>query len=128
MAHAQYETRTKTVEETVVVLRLTEDEADTLRSILDGYSGPNSVSIRSALAKPTAPMEAATSGDTFEYAGVTYDLGAAYRDQEDDCWTFTGRCSPGGSPYVTMYAGSDNRFDTLSRIVHAYGPLTKVTS
>lgn len=124
MAEAQYETCTRTVEETFVVLRLTEDEADTLRSILDGYSGPNSVSIRSALAKPATPE---TSADTTEYRGVTYDVAARYVDKDGDVWRFQrladgvvrGRWTDG--PIAWHHAG-------LSEVVDEMGPLTKVTS
>ncbi|WNI28623.1 phiSA1p31-related protein [Streptomyces sp. ITFR-6] len=126
MAEAQYEIRTETVEKTVVVLTLTEDEASSLKGVLEAldYTGCLT-SLLASLTKPTAPE---TSADTFEYGGVTYDLHAAYIDQEDDTWTFTGRRTDGGDPYVTMYAGRDNRGDTLSSIVHGYGPLEKVTS
>ncbi|CAM5405178.1 hypothetical protein SMICM304S_03452 [Streptomyces microflavus] len=39
MASAQYETRTETVEKTVVVLTLTEGEADALRDIVGASDG-----------------------------------------------------------------------------------------
>ncbi|MFJ3588612.1 phiSA1p31-related protein [Streptomyces sp. NPDC090231] len=129
MAEAQYETRTKTVEETVVVLRLTEGEADTLRSILDGYGGPNSVSIRSALTKPTGPETAAA---TFEYGGVAYEYGQGYRDQDGDVFQFDTVLSGDGSETPRgriLYAGGTGGWMwSLEEVVRGYGPLTKVTS
>lgn len=129
MASAQYETRTRTVEETLVVLTLTEEEADELRTVVGDADGSLVLGrVYRALTSPASPEPAAAEGgDTFDYNGVTYNLSAAYRDREDDEWTFTGRRNEHDVPYVTMYAGSDNTADNLVSIARNYGPLTKVT-
>ncbi|WP_406324054.1 phiSA1p31-related protein [Streptomyces niveus] len=129
MATAQYETRSRTVEETVVVLTLTEDEADELREIVGNADGSLALErVYRALASPAAPeADAEASTDTYEYDGVTYDLSARYRDCEGDEWTFTGQRNIVGHPCVTMYEGSDNTADTIVSIARGYGPLTEVT-
>lgn len=127
MATAQYETRTRTVEETVVVLTLTEDEADELRKVVGAADGTRTmVCILRAIGAPGVPNPE-TSADTYQYNGMTYDLTERYRDCEGDEWSFTGRRSAEGVPHVTMYEGSDNTADTIVSIARGYGPLTKVT-
>ncbi|MFD5198838.1 phiSA1p31-related protein [Streptomyces sp. NPDC058375] len=126
MAAAQYETRTRTVEETVVVLTLTEDEAEELRTIVGHADGTRTtVRIYQALEKIEAPKPA-PAADTFEYDGVTYDLNAKYKDRDGDVWSFTGRLSDDGIPRVT-YTGYADNIDTIAEIADNYGPLTKVT-
>ncbi|MYY03090.1 MULTISPECIES: phiSA1p31-related protein [unclassified Streptomyces] len=125
MAEAQYETRTRTVEETFVVLRLTEDEAEELagRLLYDAADSDCMQRLLEALRHPVSP---APPADTFEYGGVMYDLSAKYRDTEADVWSFTGRRDPEGIPYVTMYEGSNNTADTIVSVNRGWGPLTKV--
>ncbi|MGP3750859.1 phiSA1p31-related protein [Streptomyces sp. IBSNAI001] len=124
MATAQYETRTRTVEETVVVLTLTEDEADELRTIVGLADGTRTtVRIYQALEKIEAPKPA-PADDTFEYDGVTYDLDATYADKQGDTWTFTGNRHSNGSPaLVCEYSG----YTEIGDVLDSYGPLTKVT-
>ncbi|WP_326812128.1 phiSA1p31-related protein [Streptomyces scopuliridis] len=127
MASAQYETRTRTVEEKIVVLTLTEDEARALWEVVGEADGtPTMTRIYRALGSPGDST--ATPDDTYEYDGVSYNLYATYRDREGDEWTFTGRRNENGVPYVTMYPGSDNTFDTIGSVVRLYAPLTKVTT
>ncbi|MFG3244627.1 phiSA1p31-related protein [Streptomyces sp. NPDC048157] len=133
MATAQHETRTRTVEEKFVVLTLTEDEAGTLRSILDGYSGPNAMGIYRALAVPAAP-KAETSADIFEYQGVAYEYGAMYRGPGGDHFEFDsvvstdGTCTPRGR-LVSRSGDAAGEWNwSLGEVVHGYGPLTKVTA
>ncbi|MFB8071094.1 phiSA1p31-related protein [Streptomyces californicus] len=123
MATAQYGTRTRTVEETVVVLTLTEDEADALEALVLGESGAVMERIYWALRQTEPPAPAA---DTFEYDGVVYDLNAKYTDCDGDVWSFTGRLSHDGIPRVSFTGYGDNA-GTIVDIAKAYGPLTKVT-
>ncbi|MFD6363483.1 phiSA1p31-related protein [Streptomyces roseolus] len=123
MAHAQYETRTETVETTVVVLELSEDEADELRRLVnDNGDSPELYRVHEALRKPEAPQPT----NTYTVDGITYDLDAKYRDREDEVWEFTGRTAQNGEPYVTFMGNVDN-IDTISEIEESWGPLTKVT-
>ncbi|WP_327379411.1 phiSA1p31-related protein [Streptomyces sp. NBC_01212] len=128
MAEAQYETRTRTVEEMVVILTITADEADWLRTALDTFPGPTSSSIRDALMDITSPAPE-TSADTFEYDGVTYDLTKTYTDRDDDDWNFsTDLRGSDGAPLArfrhrTDYEGGGY---TLAYVVAQFGPLTKV--
>ncbi|MFF6928325.1 phiSA1p31-related protein [Streptomyces californicus] len=123
MATAQRGTRTRTVEETVVVLTLTEDEADALEALVLGESGAVMERIYWALRQTEPPAPAA---DTFEYNGVVYDLGAQYRDQDGDVWSFTGRLSGDGIPRATCI-GNASSVATIAMIADSCGPLTKVT-
>ncbi|EHM24253.1 hypothetical protein SPW_7347 [Streptomyces sp. W007] len=128
MAEAQYETRTRTIEETVVVLTLTEDEAAWLRSSMDDYNGPNSTSIRNALMAPS-PEQPAPAAETFEYDGVTYDLTKTYTDRDDDDWNFSPNLrGSDGSPLGRFRHRRDYEGDgyTLAYVVEQFGPLTKV--
>ncbi|MER5501339.1 phiSA1p31-related protein [Streptomyces sp. NPDC002561] len=128
MAHAQYETRTRTVEETVVVLTLTEDEAKELRDVVREDGSTRAMArIYRALMKPEAPEpEPEPSADTFEHDGVTYDLNAKYRDTDGDVWRFArfGNEVIGGCIHKP-----ENIDDGCSlAFVMDYGPLTKVTA
>ncbi|WP_369147084.1 phiSA1p31-related protein [Streptomyces sp. R44] len=122
MAHAQYETRTRTVEETVVVLEISENDADELRAIVGAADGTRAmVRVFQALEAIGAPMKSET------YAtGSTYELNAKYRDRSGDVWEFTGKRSQSGEPYVTYTGFMDNE-DTISEIEREWGPLVKVT-
>jgi hypothetical protein len=134
MAEAQYETRTRTVEEKVVVLRLTEDEARTLRSILDGYTGPNALGIYRALATPVAPETTSdVAGDTFEWEGIAYEYGVLYRDVEGDYFETRREIDADGTPvgryrYVSPTAQPGDWAWTLAEVLSTHGPLTKVTA
>jgi hypothetical protein len=123
MANAHYETATRTVEETFVVLKLTEEEADALREIV-GASDGTRVSVRILKALQEIGHGAA---DTYTVDGKTYDLSARYRDRDSDVWEFTGRRSPDGVPRVTSTGSPDNP-DTITEIEADYGPLTKVVA
>ncbi|MEV7425191.1 phiSA1p31-related protein [Streptomyces sp. NPDC091212] len=126
MAEAQYETRTRTVEETVIVLTLTEDEADALKEELILISGSEVVRrMLGALRRPAAEQPA-PSADTFEHDGVTCDLNARYRDRDGDVWRFERR--PDGSVRGSWY-GTDigDYHSLLSDVATECGPLTKVT-
>ncbi|MFB7479531.1 phiSA1p31-related protein [Streptomyces anulatus] len=126
MATAQYETRTRTVEEKVVVLTLTEDEADELRTIVGLADGTRTtVRIYQALEKIEAPTPA-QAADTFEYDGVTYELGARYEDCDGDPWYFTRF----GSQVVgNSYRGvEDAEHGCSTDFIMGHRPLTKVTS
>ncbi|GAA3018660.1 phiSA1p31-related protein [Streptomyces fulvorobeus] len=141
MASAQYETRTRTVEETIVVLRLTEDEADELRDEISSAAGTGRLcSVHRALSKP-APSEAKAPSDTFEYNGVTYEMGAVYQDADGDHFDFKAELSgPGMSGMANDrtpigrfrggYAdGEPNDWGwTLGEVVDNHGPLTKVSA
>ncbi|MFE7398006.1 phiSA1p31-related protein [Streptomyces sp. NPDC057557] len=134
MAHAQYETRTRTVEEVVVVLTLTEDEADELHTVVGAADGTRAmVRILRALEKPGAP-EVETWADTFEYSGVTYEYGALYRDIEDDFFEIRRVIdADDGTPvgryrYLKPTADPGDWTWTLAEVVGSHGPLTKVTA
>ncbi|MFE5828703.1 phiSA1p31-related protein [Streptomyces sp. NPDC056508] len=132
MAHAQYETRTRTVEETVVVLTMSEDEADELRRIVnDNGDSPALYRVHAALQKPEPPKAEAPSTNTFELDGVTYEIGVVYRDAEGDCFRFDAEISPDGSPYGRLGSRLSDTFGsqcwTLREVAGGYGPLTKVT-
>ncbi|MFB7012929.1 MULTISPECIES: phiSA1p31-related protein [unclassified Streptomyces] len=139
MAEAQYETRTRTVEEKFVTLTLTEDEADELRQVAGVSSGYAMARVYRALTQPTAP-EPEPSADTFSYQGTTYEMGAIYRDVEGDHFDFkaelsafdTPDCNADGTPigrYRGQYAdGKPNGWNwSLREVVENHGPLTKVT-
>jgi hypothetical protein len=126
MATAQYETRTRTLEETLVVLTLSEDEADELRALIDRADNRGVLSdLRDALRAPAA-------GDLYNHDGITYDLTAKYQDQDGDYWTFRryddevrGYC---GRDIHRDYSSLIGPYsDTLAEAVRSYGPLTKVT-
>ncbi|KDQ65723.1 phiSA1p31-related protein [Streptomyces sp. NTK 937] len=126
MATAQYETRTRTIEETVVVLTLTEDEADELRQHIEKTSVSGTVyRVYEALAKPAAEQPA-PAADTFEYDGVTYDLGATYTDRDNDTWYFA---RIDGEVIGDGYHKPEDIDDgcTLDYVM-SYRPLTKVPS
>ncbi|MYW28341.1 phiSA1p31-related protein [Streptomyces sp. SID2119] len=129
MATAQYGTRTRTVEETVVVLTLTEDEADALEALVLGESGAVMERIYRALRQTEPPAPAA---DTFEYDGVTYELGATYRDRVGDKFTFeAGTAGPDRTPRGRFWDSDQGKFGdltwTLREVVSSWAPLTKVT-
>ncbi|MGW6638499.1 phiSA1p31-related protein [Streptomyces cyaneofuscatus] len=123
MAEAQYETRTRTVEETVVVLTLTEGEADELRTLIGQSSAtPDRVALLNALTRPSQPAPAA---ETFEYDGVTYELGATYRDRDGDKWHFARFDDEVvGNTYEVPNSLADG---SSLAFVMSYGPLTKIT-
>jgi hypothetical protein len=130
MASAQYETITRTVEETSVLLRLTEDEANELRMVVGKtISTPTLTSVYRALATPNASEPADEATDTFEYAGVTYELGALYEDVENDRFEFGGGLASNGSPRGRLVGRGGDRGNwnwSLAEVAHNYGPLTKV--
>ncbi|OSC76493.1 hypothetical protein B5180_01680 [Streptomyces sp. BF-3] len=125
MATAQYDTRTRTVEETVVVLTLTEDEADALKEELVLISGSEVVrQVLGALRRPTTEQPA-PAADTFEYDGVTYELDAAYTDRDNDTWYFArigGEVIGGGD-----HKPEDPDDGCSLDFIMDYRPLTKVT-
>jgi hypothetical protein len=134
MAEAQYETRTRTVEEKVVVLTLTEDDAEELRDILGGFGGRLAERIYRALTAPEAPAEAASAadGDTFEWSGIVYEYGILYRDDEGDYFEIRRVIDADGTPvgryrYGSPTAQPNDWAWTLGEVVHNHGPLTKVT-
>ncbi|WP_405927879.1 phiSA1p31-related protein [Streptomyces griseus] len=127
MAEAQYETRTRTVEETVVVLTMTEDEADALRQHIEKVPVSGVVyRVYEALGKPTPPVQPVPTADTFEYDGVTYELGAKYTDKDNDPWYFVkfGDDVVGGGSAEIRDVDDGRTLD----YVMSYRPLTKVTS
>ncbi|MFE7624280.1 phiSA1p31-related protein [Streptomyces sp. NPDC057509] len=129
MATAQYDTRTRMVEETVVVLTLTEEEADALKDFIGASTDGTRVMMRvfEALAKPTQPEQPAPAADTFEYDGVTYDLATRYHDRDGDVWRFERR--PDGA--VRGRLSDDPIGDhniPLGEAVDRFGPMKKVTS
>ncbi|MFJ6237974.1 phiSA1p31-related protein [Streptomyces griseus] len=129
MATAQYDTRTRTVEETVVVLTLTEDEADALREVIGAADGTRTmVRIFDVLDRPAPPEQPALAAETYTSpAGIIYDLSATYRDRSGDVWEFTGKRSAHScKPFVT-YTGYMDNDDTVDDIEAEWGPLTKVT-
>ncbi|MFD4699802.1 hypothetical protein [Streptomyces niveus] len=135
MATAQYETRSRTVEETVIVLTLTEDEADELRAVIGASDGTRAMlRILRAMQAPEAP-EAETPADTFEHEGVAYLLGGAlYRDNEGDHVEFhpSGLAADGTPKARYRYGGPDcEAYDwtwSIGQAVREFGPLTKVTT
>ncbi|MER6485706.1 phiSA1p31-related protein [Streptomyces virginiae] len=122
MASAQYETATRTVEETLVVLKLTEDEADALREIVGASDGTR---LHVGILKALEQIGHGADG-TYTPTVKAYDLSAAYRDRSGDVWTFTGRRAPDGEPYVT-YTDTASNTDRITDIEREWGPLTKVT-
>jgi hypothetical protein len=135
MAEAQYETRTRSVEEKVVVLTLTEDEAEELREIVGGYSGCSAERIYRALAAPAAPSvaEAAADAATFEWEGIAYEYGVLYRDGEGDYFEIRRVIDADGTPvgryrYVRPTAQPGDWAWTLAEVLSTHGPLTKVTA
>ncbi|MEU1074329.1 MULTISPECIES: phiSA1p31-related protein [unclassified Streptomyces] len=123
MATAQYETRSRTVEETVVVLTVSEDEADELRKLIDDTRwGHGLHNVREALNVPKPPALGTMYADG---RGNAYDLMEAYRDTNGDVWSFTGRCDSAGVPRVTM-SGNLGNTDTITEIEADWGPLRKV--
>ncbi|MFD4234268.1 phiSA1p31-related protein [Streptomyces sp. NPDC058542] len=126
MATAQYETRTRTVEETVVILTLTEDEARALREVIGEATVSGMVyRVYEALSKPTSPEQPAPAAETFEYDGVTYDLGVRYTDKDNDPWYFVqfGNDVVGGGSAEIRDVDDGCSLD----YVMSYRPLTKVT-
>lgn len=122
MATAQYETRTELVEKTLVVLELTEDEADELKDVVEEADGTRAmVAILRALRCPEAP-KAAEPVNTYTYGGIVYELGAKYCDNTDDYWAF--ELNAAGEPRST--AASWESGQSLQYAVDSYGPLTKV--
>lgn len=72
-----------------------------------------------------AEVERITDEDTYEYAGVTYDLRARYRDREGDVWTFK-RWTDG--EVRGTWVGTINDYSArLGEVVTDFGPLTRVT-
>ncbi|MFI9123845.1 phiSA1p31-related protein [Streptomyces bikiniensis] len=129
MAHAQYATRTRTVEETVVVLELTEDEADELRDALGESDGtPTRVRILAALQKPEPP-KAEEPANTFEYDGAVYDLDAKYEDRDGDRWSFSPvQLDATGVPRGRYRDRAEyEEVYNLAKVVDDFGPLIKVT-
>ncbi|MEV7250251.1 phiSA1p31-related protein [Streptomyces cyaneofuscatus] len=127
MATAQYETRTRTVEETVVVLTLTEDEAKELREHIERVAVSGVVyRVYEALIKSTPPaQQPAPAADTFEYDGVTYELNATYVDRDGDKWHFAridGEVIGGGD-----HKPEDIDDGCSLDFIMDYRPLTKVT-
>ncbi|MFE5093256.1 phiSA1p31-related protein [Streptomyces sp. NPDC056638] len=136
MAHAQYETRTRTVEETVVVLTLTEDEAEELagRLLYDADDSERMREVVAALRTPAAPETAPDqAGDTFDHNGITYEYGVLYRDPEGDYFEMRRETDAGdGTPvgryrYLKPTAEPGEWSWTLAEVVGTHGPLTKVT-
>lgn len=131
MATAQYDTRTRTVEETVVVLTLTEDEAVELRQHIEKVPVSGVVyRVYEALIKPTPPEQPAPAADTFEYDGVTYELGATYRDRTGDFFKIESDIHPmDGTPRARLWDPDAEEFGslnwTLASVVSSWSPLTK---
>lgn len=76
----------------------------------------------SALELDTAPP-----ADTFTHGNITYDLSAAYLDEDDERWEFTGDYSEDGMPLMTLPERDDPYYKSrrLSSVVSSYGPLNK---
>ncbi|MET9959293.1 phiSA1p31-related protein [Streptomyces sp. NPDC006326] len=118
MATAEYETTTRTVEETLVVLKLTEDEADELCEIVGAADGTRrAVAILQALQRPEAPKPSTT----YTYRGETYDMGATYLDDSGDPWIFG--LNSAGEPRALNGSWSVGR--SLQYAVDEYGPMRK---
>lgn len=71
--------------------------------------------------------------DTFEYEGVTYEMGATYQDRVGDKFTFeAGTAGPGETPRGRFWDSNRGKFGdscwTLSEVVDGWAPLTKVTA
>ncbi|MCQ6554753.1 phiSA1p31-related protein [Streptomyces sp. C10-9-1] len=116
MATAKRETRT--VEETVTTLTLTDDEASSLRGVLESLDYIGSLSdVLRALSDPQ-------DASTYVYKGVAYDLNKSYADRDNELWTFArfnngvrGGCN--GIP-------PSERTSSLEFIVENYGPLREM--
>lgn len=127
MAHAQRETRTRTVEETVVVLTISEDEADSLRLLIDRHD------TRGALSETRAALESPGTtdpGTTAIHNAVTYDLRAQYRDTDGDVWVLRRSPSDPRVIQAQIVPAFDDDWDvyTLQRVADQYGPLVQVSS
>lgn len=135
MAEAQYETRARTVDEKVVVLRLTEDEAEELRTVVGAADGTREmVRIFQALSNPSASGTTSdVTGDTFEWEGVAYEYGVLYRDGEGDYFEIRRVIDADGTPvgryrFVRPTAQPGDWAWTLAEVVANHGPLAKVTA
>lgn len=135
MAEARYETTSRTVEETSVVLTLTEEEAKELRRIVgESESTPASLSILSALTFATHAAPTAQPFDGFEYAGAMYEYGVVYEDQSGDRFEFDAKKADDGTPRgrLVYYGGYDECGDygqwnwSLAEAVDDYGPLCRI--
>ncbi|WP_328742940.1 phiSA1p31-related protein [Streptomyces caniferus] len=85
----------------------------------DGEQGaPSRTWYVTKVEKVTAP-----AADTFTHDGVTYELGADYRDNEGDVWKFTGKTAEDGTPEFVCHASG---YTTVADAVYSYGPLTKI--
>lgn len=87
--------------------------------------------VKAEVGETTAAEDNLTAlpADTFEYAGVTYDLTSAYRDRDGDRWRFSANPLGGdGTPRSQFRDRTEFEDDnyTLSKVVQKFGPLTKI--
>ncbi|WP_186783692.1 phiSA1p31-related protein [Streptomyces sp. CBG33] len=129
MAEARYETTSRTVEETSVVLTLTEEEAKELRRIVgEAESTPAGLSILSALTFATHGEPTAQPVDGFEYAGAMYEYGVVYEDQRGDSFEFDAEKTDDGTPRgrLVYSRGPGAWVWSLAEAVDGYGPLHRI--
>ncbi|MFD3952220.1 phiSA1p31-related protein [Streptomyces albidoflavus] len=131
MAKARYETASRTVEETSVVLTLTEEEAKELRRIVgEAESTPAGLSILSALTFAThAELPTAQPVDGFEYAGAMYEYGVVYEDQCGDRFEFDAKKADDGTPRGRFVRSGGRRSGwgwSLAEVVDECGPLRRI--
>ncbi|MFD3361588.1 phiSA1p31-related protein [Streptomyces albidoflavus] len=139
MAEARYETTSRTVEETSVVLTLTEEETKELRRIVgESESTPAGLSILSALTHAThAELPSRQPSDGFEYEGGLYEYGVVYEDKSGDRFEFDAKKADDGTPRgrLVYYGGYDEcggyddygRWNwSLAEAVDDYGPLRRI--
>jgi hypothetical protein len=69
------------------------------------------------------PIDEPADGNTFEYAGVTYDVTAKYRDSDGDVWEFTDRDDR--TPFANL-STPGYPTESLRAVARQYGPLTKI--
>ncbi|MGP3940480.1 phiSA1p31-related protein [Streptomyces sp. 6N106] len=71
--------------------------------------------------QPPAPAP-----ETFEYAGVAYEVGATYKDREGDRWTLEELPVDASQSYVWRLNGRTMAWESTALLVERYGPLVKV--
>ncbi|MFF4610338.1 phiSA1p31-related protein [Streptomyces albidoflavus] len=74
---------------------------------------------------PALAPDTATPANAYTHVGVTYDLTAAYLDEDAERWEFTGGYSDDGMPLMTLEDTEHPYYKNrrLSSVAFSYGPL-----
>jgi hypothetical protein len=76
---------------------------------------------------PESALALTQPTDLFTWDGITYDLGAEYRDTAGDVWKFTGEYSREGEPLMSCRGRGSGYADwPISEVVRMCFTLTKV--